>query len=88
MANRRALLELTVTISAHVEQLDGADPRDTSAPYRHALALTLVRLFRKHGGSPAAVFCHLALVALDLERLRGGLIRRRVFAPGNAKEAA
>jgi len=88
MANRRALLELTVTISAHVEQLDRADPPDTSAPYRHALALKLVRLFRKHGGSPVAVFCHLALVALDLERLRGGLIRRRLFAPGNAKEAA
>ena len=88
MADRRALLKLTMTISAHVEQLDRADPRDTSAPYRHALALKLVRLFRKHGGSPAAVFCHLALVALDLERLRGGLIQRRLFAPGNAKEAA
>jgi len=32
------------------------------------------------------VFCHLALVALDLERLRGGLVRRALFAA--AREAA
>jgi len=32
------------------------------------------------------VFCHLALVALDLERLRGALVRRRLFEP--AQEVA
>jgi hypothetical protein len=34
------------------------------------------------------MFCHLALVALDLERLRGDLIRRRLFEPSHATEAA
>jgi hypothetical protein len=34
------------------------------------------------------MFCYLALVALDLERLRGDLIRRRLFEPSHATEAA
>ena len=73
---------------AHVERLGRAGRQETSAPYRRDLARKVTRLFRRHGGTPAAVFCHLALVALDLERLRGGLMRRRLFAPARAKEAA
>ena len=61
--------------------------QETSAPYRRDLAQTLTRIFRRHGGSPAAVFCHLALVALELERLRGDLVRRRLFEPSHATEA-
>ena len=87
-ADKRALLDLAATIHAHVERLDSADPQQTSAPYRRDLADKLTRMFRRHGGSSAAVFCHLALVALDLERLRGDLIRRRLFEPSFAEEAA
>ncbi len=32
------------------------------------------------------MFAHLALVALDLERLRGGLVRRRLFDAELPKE--
>jgi hypothetical protein len=39
----------------------------------------LVRLFRRHAGTALMVFAYLALVALDLERLRGGLVRRALF---------
>jgi len=44
------------------------------AATRHALQ----QLFRRHAGSAVAVFAHLALVALDIERLRGGLVTRRL----------
>ncbi len=47
-----------------------------SEPVRQAL----LRLFRRHGGTPVAVFAHLAMVALDLERLRGGIVTRLLFA--------
>jgi hypothetical protein len=84
----RPLLDLAATIKAHVERLDRAAPQETSARYRRDLAIGLTRMFRKHGGTPVAVFAHLALVALDLERLRGGLVRRRLFEQGHAQEAA
>ena len=83
-----ALLDIAAAVKAHVERLDRAGRQETSAPYRRELALKLTRTFRRHGGSSAAVFCHLALVALDLERLRGDIIRRRLFEPAEAKEAA
>ena len=87
-ADNRALLDIAATINAHVERLGRAGLQETSAPYRRDLVLRLTRMFRRHSGSPAALFCHLALVALDLERLRGDLIRRLLFEPSNAKEAA
>jgi len=76
----RALTALADTVKAHVARLDLAGLQDTSVAYRRALAQAVSRLFRRHGASPIAVFCHLALVALDLERLRGGLVRRALFA--------
>lgn len=36
-------------------------------------------LFRRYRYQPAAVFIHLALIALDLERLRSGVMTRRLF---------
>jgi hypothetical protein len=48
----------------------------------------LLRLFRRHGGGPVAVFAHLALVALDVERLRGGLVTRVLFAGRRAGPGA
>lgn len=83
---RRALAALADVVQAHVERLAQAGPRERSASYRPALAQAVTRLFRRHGGTPVALFCHLALVALDLARLRGGLVRRALFEP--AKEAA
>jgi hypothetical protein len=41
----------------------------------------LQRLFRRHPVEPVALFSYLALLGLDLERLRGGLVERAVFAP-------
>jgi len=84
-----ALIRLAEAVAMHVARLGRAGPQETSAPYRHELAHKVIRrLFRQRGGEPAAVFCHLALVALDLERLRGNLVRRALFQTRSAKEAA
>lgn len=83
-----ALDELAAAVQSHVEQLQRAAARETSAPYRRAVAQKLTRLFRRHSAAPIAAFAHLALVALDLERLRGNLVRRRLFPAMSAKEAA
>lgn len=87
-ADARALHELAQIVTDYRAQLAASQPPDTSAPHRLALARHLTRLFRRHGAAPVAVFSHLALVALDLERLRGGLARRRLFMPARVQEAA
>jgi hypothetical protein len=44
------------------------------------------RLFRRSAGTAVSALAHLALTAFDLERLRGGLAERAVFA--SARQAA
>jgi hypothetical protein len=78
------LAKLSDAVKDHVQRLAQVGIRDTSGPYRRDLAHHLTGIFRRRSGTPVAVFCHLALVALDLERLRGGLVRRRLFEPGTA----
>jgi hypothetical protein len=61
-------------------------PRLTAGPARAAAAhetlqRALQRLLRRHSASAPAAFAYLALVALDLERLRGILVVRALFAP-------
>lgn len=56
----------------------GTMPAETTAG-RSQLAARLAMLFRGATGAPAAAFIFLALSALDLERLRGELLRRVVF---------
>jgi hypothetical protein len=62
---------------------DGARGTDASA----AVQATLRLLFRRHAASAVAVFAHLGLVALDVERLRGGLVVRCLFARGGEATA-
>lgn len=87
-AETRALRGFTTLVAAHMAQLAMALPPDTSARHRLDLANSLTRLFRRHAASPVAVFSHLALAALDLERLRGNLVRRRLFETSQARAAA
>jgi len=84
----RALIDLATLVKAHVERLDGAGLHETSRRYRDELAGQFARLFRRQAGLPAAVFCHLGLVALDVERLRGNLIRRRLFESASVRQVA
>lgn len=60
------------------------DPSARPQRSREPLARFLSRRFRQDGGTPAAVFCYLGLMFIDLDRLRGGLVRRRLFASENA----
>jgi hypothetical protein len=54
-------------------------PNDNTAIARESLEAELIAGFRKYSNSPAAFFIHLALTALDLEKLRGGLVHRSLF---------
>lgn len=45
----------------------------------------LTHLFRRHGGTPLALFAHLGLVLLDLLRLRADLLRRSLFHDASAE---
>ncbi|PLX36245.1 MAG: hypothetical protein C0606_16250 [Hyphomicrobiales bacterium] len=55
---------------------------------REALRHRLIKLFRKGAGTSLAVCSHLALTFLDLERLRGGLARARLFEQTLVAEAS
>lgn len=46
---------------------------------RERLEEWTIRLIRRSLAEPVTVFSHLLLVALDLERLRGGMVRRALF---------
>jgi hypothetical protein len=65
-------------IAQHQRQLLHA--ADSSEALREELANRLQRLLRMSAGTVIVSLCHLALVALDLERLRGALACRRLFA--------
>lgn len=48
---------------------------------RRTLQARLSLMLRRAGGEPALAFIHLALTAIELERLRGELLGRALFAP-------
>jgi len=58
---------------------------DSAEPLRSELANRMHSLLRVAAGTVIVTVCHLTLVALDLERLRGGLARRCLFA-GRAEQ--
>jgi hypothetical protein len=87
-ADRRALNTLAHAVQTHIEQLARAGAQESSATHRRDLERTATRLFRRHAASPTAVFSHLMLVGRDLERLRGGIVRRQLFAPAERRQAA
>ena len=62
-----------------------AAPPGSGTQLRRALQARLSLLLRRATLEPAAAFIHLALSALELERLRGELLGRKLFA--NAKVA-
>lgn len=73
------LHRLLRTIDAHLSKLTGET--GSALTSRTELAARLAKLFRVGAGTVVATACHLALLALDLERLRGGLASRCVLLP-------
>lgn len=65
-----------------------AATREDRSEARMVLAFRLARILRQQSQEPVVVFCHLALVALDLQRLRDGLLRRALYRDGAGEKAA
>ena len=69
---------LVSLLDAHAQVFRAAHPAD-GWPLRRALQARLSVLFRRAALDPSAAFVFLALSALEYERIRGELLRRRVF---------
>ena len=79
-AHLRALESILRAVGEHVALLDSpAAPSSFEA--RTALSQRLSTLFRRHFETAAATIAHLLLEALDLERVRAGLVRRVLVEP-------
>ena len=87
-SDRRGLDDLAGVVANHFESLARAGLQDSSSPYRDDLEREATHMFRRRAGTPAALFSHLTLVVLDLERLRGGLVRRLLFDTANLRKVA
>jgi hypothetical protein len=73
-----AAVSRAVREHARMLALEGVD----GVALRDQVRERLNRLFRAAAGTVVATLCHLALMALDFERLRGGLVNRSLFARG------
>ena len=79
-ADTTILEETSRALGAHLAAFRDRRVRD-GTPLRRALQARLALLFRRAVVDPSAAFIFLALCALDLERLRGEILRRVIF-PG------
>jgi hypothetical protein len=52
---------------------------DAAGDWRESLERRAVAILRRHREQPVTVFCHLLLCALELHRLRQGLLQRALF---------
>src|SRR6056297_298491 len=75
---RRRLAEMLEQVQQHVEAMRASEEADGRA-LRNALAARLLRHFRYGAGTAVALFAHLALDGLELERLRAGVVTRRLL---------
>ncbi len=71
---RECLAVLEQLVAKHAEAVRAADR--SLDPLRRDLEQRIGRLFRRAASTPVAALCHLGLLALDFERLRGDLILR------------
>ncbi|MBF0162008.1 MAG: hypothetical protein HQL88_06945 [Magnetococcales bacterium] len=81
-----ALGALSDMLQNHARAFPTLPDADAARQARQQLQQRLRTLFRRHIGQPAAIFIHLALMAMDFERLRGGLLLRALF-PDHAGES-
>lgn len=75
-----ALMELVNLARSYRDALRADATRPDAMEELHdVLEQRVVRLMRTRNQQPVTVFCHLALTALELRRLRSGLIHRALF---------
>ncbi|GAB4467878.1 MAG: hypothetical protein OHK0044_08910 [Burkholderiaceae bacterium] len=75
---RTGLDRLAARIAAHVARF-GTVAADDAPAARQRLAADVAARLRRFPAQPAALFAYLAIVALDLERLRGEILVRAAF---------
>jgi len=85
-AQLEALDALVRRLAAHERAFREAAP-DDAWTLRQQLRERLCLEFHRHLQQPATAFIYLALVALDLERLRRALLDRLLFEPPAAEKA-
>lgn len=78
--SHKSLVKLIRLFNQHLTNFQQLSPQQAWKS-RETLATNLTIMFRQFSYQPVAVFIHLALIALDLERLRGDLMQRCLF-PG------
>lgn len=72
------LAQILETVRTHIEAMRSSDEPDGIA-LRNALASRLARWFRRGAGTATALFSHLVLDGLELERVRAGVMTRRLM---------
>ena len=74
-----AMKQLGRLLLRHI-RVHGSGSGGSTRQQREVLLSKLTAAFRNYSFQPAAALAHLALVALDLEQLRGDLLSRKLFA--------
>ena len=85
---RRELDTLVAGVTYYFERSASAASGTQGANARGDLVRHFNRCFRASIARPAAVFSHLGLVTLDIERLKGGLLRRLLLETEKSASAA
>ncbi len=83
---------LRALVSAVIHYRTAIDSRGAGraerADARTRLGARVTSLVHRHAAQPVAVFSHLLLVSLDLQRLRDGMLRRTLFSDEFEEQAA
>jgi hypothetical protein len=77
-AHRDELAALLEQVQAQLEAMR-ASPEPDGRALRNTLSASLARRFRKGAGTVTALFSHLLLDGLELERVRAGVMARRLL---------
>jgi hypothetical protein len=83
--------DLTAFADAVVRDLRDSAEAQPGASFdalRRGVERICIRYFRTRAASPVATFAHLGLLLVDLERFRGGTVRRSLFAGATGAEEA
>lgn len=76
---QESLNALTMLVNRHRDVFYQL-PTDRTWRQRQNLAFKLTMMFRRQAYQPVNVFVHLLLIALDVERIRGAVMQRCLFA--------
>ena len=77
-SHRETLAHILEQVLRHIEAMRASEDSD-GRMLRNLLGAALVRHFRRGAGTPVALFSHLALDGLELERVRAGVVTRRLM---------